>query len=63
MDASQALGLAQDAGVLALFAVTPWLDVPATRLRDELARRGFTDCADVRAGRGNALLARKAGGA
>lgn len=31
MDASQALGLAQDAGVLALFAVTPWLDVPATR--------------------------------
>jgi hypothetical protein len=43
-------------------AETP-IYVPAKRLRDELARRGFTDFADVRAGRGNALLARKAGGA
>jgi SAM-dependent methyltransferase len=33
--------------------------VPPERLRQELARRGFTDFADVRAARGNALLARK----
>lgn len=33
--------------------------VPPKRLRDELARRGFTDFADVQAARGNALLARK----
>lgn len=33
--------------------------VPAKRLRDELARRGFTDFAEFTAGRGNALLARK----
>jgi ubiquinone/menaquinone biosynthesis C-methylase UbiE len=33
--------------------------VPAERLRQELRRRGFTDFAEVRAGRGNALLARK----
>ncbi|HSC73601.1 MAG TPA: class I SAM-dependent methyltransferase [Gaiellaceae bacterium] len=34
--------------------------VPAERLQEELARRGFTDFADVRTARGNALLARKA---
>ena len=34
--------------------------VPAERLQEELARRGFTDFADVWAARGNALLARKA---
>lgn len=34
--------------------------VPPERLQEELARRGFTDFADVRAARGNALLARKA---
>jgi SAM-dependent methyltransferase len=33
--------------------------VPVERLRDELARRGFTDFAEIDAGRGNALLARK----
>ena len=33
--------------------------VPPKRLRNELARRGFTDFADVQAARGNALLARK----
>jgi ubiquinone/menaquinone biosynthesis C-methylase UbiE len=33
--------------------------VPPERLRQELARRGFTDFADVQAARGNALLARK----
>jgi SAM-dependent methyltransferase len=42
-------------------AETP-IYVPSGRLREKLARRGFTDFADVRAGRGNALLARKAGG-
>jgi ubiquinone/menaquinone biosynthesis C-methylase UbiE len=39
-------------------AQTP-IYVPAERLREELARRGFTDFADVQAARGNALLARK----
>jgi ubiquinone/menaquinone biosynthesis C-methylase UbiE len=33
--------------------------VPPERLRQELARRGFTEFADVQAARGNALLARK----
>jgi demethylmenaquinone methyltransferase/2-methoxy-6-polyprenyl-1,4-benzoquinol methylase len=33
--------------------------VPPERLRDELARRGFTDFAEFAAGRGNAFLARK----
>lgn len=37
--------------------------VPNDRLRDELARRGFTEFAEFRAGRGNALLARKGRGA
>lgn len=36
--------------------------VPNDRLRDELARRGFTEFAEFRAGRGNALLARKGRG-
>jgi ubiquinone/menaquinone biosynthesis C-methylase UbiE len=40
-------------------AETP-IYVPTERLRDELARRGFTDFADVQAARGNALLARRA---
>jgi len=39
-------------------AETP-IYVPSKRLRQELARRGFTDFADVQAARGNALLARK----
>ena len=34
--------------------------VPNDRLREELGRRGFTDFAEFRAGRGNALLARQA---
>ena len=34
--------------------------VPSERLRRELGRRGFTDFAEVSAGRGNALVARKA---
>jgi ubiquinone/menaquinone biosynthesis C-methylase UbiE len=42
-------------------AQTP-IYVPAQRLRDELARRGFTEFAEFEAGRGNALLARKGGG-
>ena len=42
-------------------AETP-IYVPSERLRDELARRGFTDFAEFDAGRGNALLARKGGG-
>lgn len=33
--------------------------VPSQRLRDELARRGFTEFAEFNAGRGNAVLARK----
>jgi ubiquinone/menaquinone biosynthesis C-methylase UbiE len=37
--------------------------VPAHRLRSELARRGFTEFAEFRAGRGDALLARKGAGA
>jgi ubiquinone/menaquinone biosynthesis C-methylase UbiE len=40
-------------------AQTP-IYVPVTRLRDELRRRGFTEFAEVSAGRGVALLARKA---
>jgi ubiquinone/menaquinone biosynthesis C-methylase UbiE len=40
-------------------AETP-IYVPSERLREELGRRGFTDFAEFRAGRGNALLARKA---
>jgi ubiquinone/menaquinone biosynthesis C-methylase UbiE len=39
-------------------AETP-IYVPTKRLRDELSRRGFTDFAEINAGRGNALLARK----
>jgi ubiquinone/menaquinone biosynthesis C-methylase UbiE len=39
-------------------AQTP-IYVPAPRLRDELERRGFTEFAEVSAGRGVALLARK----
>ena len=40
-------------------AETP-IYVPSERLREELGRRGFTDFAEFRAGRGNALLARNA---
>jgi ubiquinone/menaquinone biosynthesis C-methylase UbiE len=40
-------------------AETP-IYVPAARMRDQLGRRGFTDFAEFRAGRGNALLARRA---
>ncbi|MFL5951509.1 MAG: class I SAM-dependent methyltransferase [Gaiellaceae bacterium] len=43
-------------------AQTP-IYVPSRRLREELGRRGFTDFAEFRAGRGNAFLARKAAGA
>ena len=39
-------------------AQTP-IYVSSERLRDELARRGFTEFAEFDAGRGNALLARK----
>jgi ubiquinone/menaquinone biosynthesis C-methylase UbiE len=39
-------------------AQTP-IYVPTQRLRDELARRGFTEFAEFNAGRGIALLARK----
>jgi len=39
-------------------AETP-IYVPLERLREELARRGFTQFAEFDAGRGNALLARK----
>jgi ubiquinone/menaquinone biosynthesis C-methylase UbiE len=39
-------------------AQTP-IYVPAERLREELARRGFTEFAEFDAGRGSALLARK----
>jgi SAM-dependent methyltransferase len=39
-------------------AATP-IYIPPERLRQELARRGFTDFAEVQAARGNALLARK----
>jgi len=39
-------------------AATP-IYVPSHRLRDKLARRGFTEFAEFSAGRGNALLARK----
>ena len=42
-------------------AETP-IYVPTNRLREELARRGFTEFAEFDAGRGNALLARKASG-
>jgi ubiquinone/menaquinone biosynthesis C-methylase UbiE len=38
-------------------AETP-IYVPSDRLRDELGRRGFTEFAELAAGRGNALLAR-----
>jgi ubiquinone/menaquinone biosynthesis C-methylase UbiE len=47
----------------ALFAFSSGADtpiyVPLARLRPELERRGFTDFAEVDAGRGEALLARK----
>jgi hypothetical protein len=33
--------------------------VPTQRLRAELGRRGFTEFAEVSAGRGTALLARR----
>jgi ubiquinone/menaquinone biosynthesis C-methylase UbiE len=39
-------------------AETP-IYVPTGRLREELGRRGFTEFAELAAGRGNALLARK----
>jgi SAM-dependent methyltransferase len=39
-------------------AETP-IYVPTGRLRDELGRRGFTEFAELAAGRGNALLAHK----
>src|SRR5204862_2245792 len=39
-------------------AETP-IYVPTERLRTELGRRGFTEFAELAAGRGNALLARK----
>lgn len=39
-------------------AETP-IYVPAERLREELSRRGFTEFADITAGQGTALLARK----
>jgi ubiquinone/menaquinone biosynthesis C-methylase UbiE len=39
-------------------ATTP-IYVPSQRLRDELAKRGFTEFADFNAARGTALLARK----
>ncbi len=42
-------------------AETP-IYVPTERLRDDLARRGFTEFAEFDVGRGNALLARKADG-
>jgi ubiquinone/menaquinone biosynthesis C-methylase UbiE len=42
-------------------ATTP-IYVPSETLRAELELRGFTDFAEFRAGRGNALLARKAEG-
>ncbi len=42
-------------------AETP-IYVPGERLRAELGRRGFTEFAEFDAGRGNALLARRAGG-
>jgi ubiquinone/menaquinone biosynthesis C-methylase UbiE len=51
-------------GGQALFAFSSGAEtpiyVPAKRLREELARRGFADFAEFTAGRGNALLARKA---
>lgn len=47
----------------ALFAFSSGVEtpiyVPTERLRDELGRRGFTEFAELAAGRGNALLARK----
>jgi ubiquinone/menaquinone biosynthesis C-methylase UbiE len=50
-------------GGRALFAFSSGAEtpiyVPAQRLREELARRGFTEFAEFDAGRGNALLARK----
>ena len=50
-------------GGAALFAFTGGdqtpIYVPPERLREELARRGFADFAEFRAGRGNAFLARK----
>ena len=52
-------------GGSALFAFSGGADtpiyVPPERLRAELERRGFADFAEFRAGRGNALLARKRG--
>jgi SAM-dependent methyltransferase len=54
------------AGGHALFAFSNGAEtpiyVPSQRLREELARRGFTEFAEFSAGRGNALLARKGGG-
>jgi ubiquinone/menaquinone biosynthesis C-methylase UbiE len=50
-------------GGYALFAFSSGAEtpiyVPTARLREELARRGFTDFAEFAAGRGNALVARK----
>jgi ubiquinone/menaquinone biosynthesis C-methylase UbiE len=47
----------------ALFAFSSGAETPiyvsTERLRDELGRRGFTEFAELAAGRGNALLARK----
>ena len=53
-------------GGRALFAFSSGAEtpiyVPNERLRDELARRRFTEFAEFDAGRGTALLARKGGG-
>jgi ubiquinone/menaquinone biosynthesis C-methylase UbiE len=54
------------AGGHALFAFSSGAETPiyvsSARLREELARRGFTEFAEFDAGRGNALLARKGDG-
>ena len=51
-------------GGWALFAFSSGPDtpiwVPPERLRKELERRGFTDFAEIAAGRGNAVVARRA---
>ena len=53
--------LAPDGHVLIAFSAGPEtpIYVPAERLRSELGRRGFVDFAELSAGRGIALLARK----
>lgn len=53
-------------GGQALFAFSSGAEtpiyVPSERLREELERRGFSDFAEFKAGRGNALLARRGSG-